>query len=86
MNLQKSYQREVDPVCGMKVDPEKAVQTADYEGRTYFFCAESCRKEFENQPQKYLQTSQGTKRKSIWKRYLDRLNRATGGKPPSCCH
>ena len=86
MNLHKSYQRNVDPVCGMQVDPEKVVQTADYDGRTYFFCAERCRKEFENQPQKYLDVSQETKRKGFWKRYLDRLNRATGGKPPSCCH
>jgi len=76
----------VDPVCGMRVDPEKTVQTADYDGRTYFFCAERCRKEFENQPQKYLETAPETKRKGFWKRYLDRLNRATGGKPPSCCH
>ena len=70
----------------MQVDPEKTDQTADDGGRTYFFCADSCRQEFENQPQKFLEISRDIKRKGFWKRYLERLNRATGGKPPSCCH
>ena len=26
------------------------------------------------------------KRKGWWKRYLERLNKSTGGKPPDCCH
>ena len=86
MNLHESTPTNVDPVCGMQVDPEKAVETADFEGRTYFFCAESCRKEFEKQPQKFLEITQEPKRKGFWKRYLDRLNKATGGKPPECCH
>ena len=33
---------ETDPVCGMRVDREKAV-TASHDGHTYFFCSESCR-------------------------------------------
>ena len=86
MNTDKSYQEDVDPVCGMQVDPHKTDLTAEYDGRTYFFCAENCHKAFENQPRKYLAISKDTKRKSFWQRYLDRLNRATGGKPPSCCH
>ena len=35
-------------------------------------------------PEKYLKSGP-TKRKGIWGRYLERLNKATGGKPPSCC-
>jgi hypothetical protein len=35
-------------------------------------------------PYKYLQVKPG-KRKGLWRRYLDRLNKATGGRPP-CCH
>ncbi|HEY2601670.1 MAG TPA: permease [Thermoleophilaceae bacterium] len=34
-----------DPVCGMKVDREKAV-TAQHNGHTHFFCSEQCRKKF----------------------------------------
>jgi YHS domain-containing protein len=87
MNLQESKQTNVDPVCGMRVDPQKAAGSADFDGRTYFFCAESCRDEFQKHPQKYLEVHQATtKRKGFWKRYLDRLNKATGGKPPECCH
>ncbi|MDI3548277.1 MAG: hypothetical protein PWR10_1929 [Halanaerobiales bacterium] len=29
-----------DPVCGMEVDPDKAAATYDYQGKTYYFCAE----------------------------------------------
>jgi uncharacterized protein len=35
-----------DPVCGMKVDRERAV-TARSGGRTYYFCSEPCRHTFE---------------------------------------
>ncbi|HKN94858.1 MAG TPA: permease [Thermoleophilaceae bacterium] len=35
-----------DPVCGMKVDREKAV-TAERGGHTYFFCSDHCRHGFE---------------------------------------
>ena len=35
-----------DPVCGMKVDREKAV-TAEHDGHTYFFCSDHCRHGFE---------------------------------------
>jgi YHS domain-containing protein len=40
MNTETSYQKGVDPVCGMQVDPHKTDLTAEYDGRTYFFCAE----------------------------------------------
>ena len=35
-----------DPVCGMKVDRDKAV-TLERDGRTYYFCSEHCRHRFE---------------------------------------
>jgi len=35
-----------DPVCGMYVDPEKAVHKAQVRGRTYYFCCESCKRTF----------------------------------------
>lgn len=42
-----------DPVCGMTVDPAKAAATSQYQGRTFFFCAEGCKKEFDASPAKY---------------------------------
>lgn len=45
---------ETDPVCKMKVDPETAKFMTAYKGKTYYFCAPGCKKEFENDPEKYL--------------------------------
>jgi len=42
-----------DPVCGMDVDEKKAVASLVYEGQTYYFCAEACRRAFERDPEKY---------------------------------
>lgn len=42
-----------DPVCGMDVNEKKAVASFDYEGQTYYFCAEACRRAFERDPEKY---------------------------------
>ena len=36
---------ETDPICGMKVDPAKAI-SAERDGKTYHFCGEGCRKKF----------------------------------------
>jgi len=45
---------EVDPVCGMKVRPEKAAASYEYKGKSYFFCCPGCRTKFEADPEKYL--------------------------------
>jgi YHS domain-containing protein len=73
----------IDPVCLMKVAPDKKDSTFTYKMRTYYFCTESCRKAFKANPDKYLE-SKPTKRKNWWSRYLERLNKATGNKPPKC--
>lgn len=81
----KSTERNfVDPVCKMKVGRGSKVPAYVHESETYHFCADSCRKAFVADPQKYLK-AKTIKRKGFWGRYLDRLNKATGGKPP-CCH
>jgi YHS domain-containing protein len=74
----------VDPVCRMKVARGGKVPSFVFQSETYHFCADSCRDAFMADPKKYLK-SRSNKRKSFWGRYLDRLNKATGGKPP-CCH
>jgi YHS domain-containing protein len=43
-----------DPVCGMDVDEEKASAKAEYQGKTYYFCAPGCKAAFEKDPDKYL--------------------------------
>ena len=44
---------EVDPVCGMKVMPEKAAASVNHAGRTWYFCAQGCKTKFEANPGKY---------------------------------
>ncbi len=73
----------VDPVCGMNVQDNNKILMSSYNGIQHYFCGKKCRKVFENNPQKYLESS--PKKKGIWGRYLERLNKATGGRPPSCC-
>jgi Cu+-exporting ATPase len=46
---------ERDPVCGMNVDPGKAVAKVEHAGKTYYFCAPGCAKRFQQAPDKYLQ-------------------------------
>jgi YHS domain-containing protein len=74
----------IDPVCKMKVGRGSKVPAFVHESETYHFCADSCRKAFVADPEKYLK-AKTIKGKGFWGRYLDRLNKATGGKPP-CCH
>ncbi len=45
---------ELDPVCGMKVDPEKAGPRSVYAGRDYYFCGAGCKKKFDAAPDSYL--------------------------------
>jgi YHS domain-containing protein len=45
-----------DPVCGMDVDESNAPATSEHEGRTYHFCAQGCKREFDANPEKYATT------------------------------
>ena len=74
----------IDPVCGMTVDPQDRSFVSNYKDSDYHFCAEACRSAFDNNPEKYL-VDKAEKPKGFWGRYLARLNKATGGKPPQCC-
>ena len=42
-----------DPVCGMNVDESKAAGSSVYNGKTYYFCAQSCKARFDKEPEKY---------------------------------
>jgi Cu+-exporting ATPase len=44
----------VDPVCGMTITPADAVGQVEYDGRTYYFCAESCLERFRETPEAFL--------------------------------
>ncbi len=43
-----------DPVCGMEISRQTAFDEFVYEGKTYYFCAPSCRQTFEDNPEQYI--------------------------------
>ena len=81
MDRQKSVP--IDPVCGMQVDPHQSGISATFDGETYYFCAEACRQAFQQHPRRFRGAGR-PKRKGPWARYLQRLNRCTGGKGLKC--
>lgn len=77
----QSWRREfTDPVCGMAVNPATAAAKTCHQGTLIYFCAEGCKRTFEANPGKFATQ----KKKGLWRRYLERLNKATGGQPPAC--
>ena len=44
---------EVDPVCGMKVDPARAAGKSVVAGKSYYFCSAGCKAKFDAEPSKY---------------------------------
>lgn len=81
MTPQSQKQTFIDPVCGMSVDPATAAAKTCHNGVEVYFCAEGCKRSFEANPAKFT-----SRKKGFWRRYLDRLNKSTGGQPPTCCH
>ena len=37
----------------MDLEESQAKASTEFEGRTYYFCADACREEFESSPQQY---------------------------------
>ena len=49
-----------DPICNMEVDEQNAAGESQYQGKTYYFCSEGCKEEFDQNPQQYAnQDAQG---------------------------
>ena len=45
----------IDPVCGMKIKAEEAPSTSVYKGKTYYFCSETCKDEFDQAPEDFVE-------------------------------
>lgn len=50
----------IDPVCGMKVNPERAAGSTTHNGHTYYFCGVGCLNKFKTDPQKFIQAAKQT--------------------------
>jgi YHS domain-containing protein len=46
-----------DPVCSMNVDPTKAAAQSQHNGKTYYFCSQSCKQKFDQQPAQFEEKS-----------------------------
>lgn len=75
--------KSVDPVCGMTVVPDVNDLVTIINGKKFHFCAESCKQLFEKDPRKFL-SQEPKKKKGIWSRYLDRLEKVSGGRAMKC--
>ena len=54
IGLFKKSDKATDPVCLMKVGKDEKALKYDYRGKTFYFCSEGCRQQFQQNPQKYL--------------------------------
>lgn len=66
---------EIDPICGMSVNPETAPAQYEHAGKTYYFCCPNCLKKFQEQvgetTQNNLTKIGRNKSKSAEKEYID---------------
>jgi len=49
-----SPEASLDPVCGMDVEVEGAKYNSEYNGKTYYFCNETCKERFDKDPSKFI--------------------------------
>ncbi|HEX3314404.1 MAG TPA: heavy metal translocating P-type ATPase [Gemmataceae bacterium] len=54
LDLVSTSKGEIDPVCGMTVDPDRAAASVRQGDRTFHFCSKSCGVKFQANPDKYL--------------------------------
>jgi len=47
-----------DPVCHMDLSISDAVARSDHRGKTYHFCSETCKEQFDADPDSMLQIEQ----------------------------
>ena len=46
---------QVDPVCGMTIDPKTAEAKYAYKGKTYYFCSKDDQETFVKTPDKFVE-------------------------------
>jgi Cu+-exporting ATPase len=51
-HLLLSQEKVIDPVCGMKIDPKRAIEY-EYQGKLYHFCNPNCETHFKRDPERF---------------------------------
>ena len=63
MKTATAAQQVADPICGMRIDPNAAAGTVEFNGETYYFCSNACRQKFAENPAKFAaQAAESEKR------------------------
>ncbi|OGF69139.1 hypothetical protein A3H65_00965 [Candidatus Giovannonibacteria bacterium RIFCSPLOWO2_02_FULL_45_14] len=47
-----------DPVCGLKINPQKAKFSSKIGEQSYYFCSGECKKKFDLDPHKYSNSNE----------------------------
>jgi YHS domain-containing protein len=47
----------IDPVCGMDVNENNPPAKTNYENKTYYFCSEECKSDFEEEPEDFINSA-----------------------------
>jgi len=53
-DAQEAQPMEIDPVCGMEVDPANAEWKIEHDGTTYYFCSKGCFEDFVEDPAAFV--------------------------------
>lgn len=73
-----------DPICGMDVKEEEALNIIQFEQNTFYFCSRRCMDTYTLQPG--MEKPAG--KKGVFSRFLERLakenEQSYGGTPPKC--
>ena len=48
------------PVCGMEMESEDVASESNYEGKSYYFCSDECRKKWDANPARYAREMAST--------------------------
>jgi YHS domain-containing protein len=59
-NVRREKPLAIDPVCKMEVDENRSRYGSRYNGKSYHFCSASCKKKFDEDPEKYAKMVQQT--------------------------
>ena len=49
----------VDLVCNMPINPKTAAAKSEYKGKTYHFCSQDCKDNFDRAPEQYVKAAAG---------------------------
>ena len=76
---------EIDPVCGMKVNPASAAGQAEHAGQTYYFCSPFCLQRFRANPEAFVKPP-SLKHEKVTPHHPPVQNTAVQKTPPQPTH